>query len=70
MLRNLLVFAFCIIAKSASAQVDLGSYNVNPNTVTVAGISSGGFMAVQLQVALEHLWHGGVCGRRVFLRAV
>jgi len=51
MLRNLLVVAFCIIANSASAQVDLGAYNVNPNTVTVAGVSSGGFMAAQLQVA-------------------
>jgi hypothetical protein len=51
MLRNLLAFAFCIIANSASAQVNLGSYNVSPNTVTVAGVSSGGFMAVQLQVA-------------------
>jgi len=39
------------IAQPASAQVSLGSYNVNPNTVTVAGGSSGGFMAVQLQVA-------------------
>src|ERR1700757_2141981 len=29
----------------------LNAYNVNPNTVTVAGVSSGGFMAVQLQVA-------------------
>lgn len=36
---------------SADAQVSLGSYKVNPNTVTVAGVSSGGFMAVQLQVA-------------------
>jgi hypothetical protein len=51
MLRNLLVFTFCIVANSASAQANLGSFNVNPNTVTVAGISSGGFMAVQLQVA-------------------
>jgi poly(3-hydroxybutyrate) depolymerase len=39
------------ISKPALAQVNLGSYNVNPNTVTVAGVSSGGFMAVQLQVA-------------------
>jgi poly(3-hydroxybutyrate) depolymerase len=51
MLRNMLVFAFGIIASTASAQVNLGSFNVNPNTVTVAGVSSGGFMAVQLQVA-------------------
>jgi poly(3-hydroxybutyrate) depolymerase len=35
----------------AQAASPLGAYNVDPNTVTVAGISSGGFMAVQLQVA-------------------
>jgi len=51
MLKNLLVCTFCIIADSASAQANLGSFNVNPNTVTVAGVSSGGFMAAQLQVA-------------------
>jgi poly(3-hydroxybutyrate) depolymerase len=36
---------------SSNTPSSLGAYNVNPNTVTVAGISSGGFMAVQLQVA-------------------
>jgi poly(3-hydroxybutyrate) depolymerase len=36
---------------SSSSVSSLGAYNVNPNSVTVAGISSGGFMAVQLQVA-------------------
>ena len=36
---------------SANHGSSLGAYNVKPNTVTVAGISSGGFMAVQLQVA-------------------
>src|ERR1700745_152368 len=45
------VLFVCGIAQPVSAQVHLGSYNVNPNTVTVAGVSSGGFMAVQLQVA-------------------
>jgi poly(3-hydroxybutyrate) depolymerase len=42
---------FLFLGPSASAQANLGSYNVSPNTVTVAGVSSGGFMAVQLQVA-------------------
>jgi len=46
----LLLLAYSI-SVPASAQTNLGSYNVNPNTVTVAGVSSGGFMAVQLQVA-------------------
>jgi poly(3-hydroxybutyrate) depolymerase len=36
---------------SPNTASSLGAYNVNPNTVTVGGISSGGFMAVQLQVA-------------------
>ena len=31
----------------------LAAYNVGPSTVTVAGISSGGYMAVQLQVAFS-----------------
>jgi len=44
------LLALCI-SPTLSAQTILGSYNVNPNTVTVAGVSSGGFMAVQLQVA-------------------
>jgi hypothetical protein len=45
------LLAACCLSRPALAQVNLGSYNVNPNTVTVAGVSSGGFMAVQLQVA-------------------
>lgn len=40
------------------AASNLGPYNVNPNTVTVAGISSGGYMAVQLQVAYSSHIHG------------
>jgi poly(3-hydroxybutyrate) depolymerase len=55
MKRSHLIGCVAFLALSAaqlvSAQGNLGSYNVNPNTVTVAGVSSGGFMAVQLQVA-------------------
>ena len=39
------------VAASGAAATSLGAYNVGPSTVTVAGISSGGYMAVQLQVA-------------------
>src|SRR5712671_1056372 len=39
------------VAASGAAATSLGAYNVGPSTVTVAGLSSGGFMAVQLQVA-------------------
>jgi carboxylesterase type B len=44
--------SFTIISNSqGQAAPPLSAFNVDPNTVTVAGISSGGFMAVQLQVA-------------------
>ncbi len=42
----------------ATAAASLGAYNVNPDTVTVAGISSGGYMAVQLQVAYSSHFYG------------
>ena len=54
--RILLAFALSVILGSASgarAAMQLSAYNVDPNTVTVAGVSSGGFMAVQLQVAFS-----------------
>jgi poly(3-hydroxybutyrate) depolymerase len=41
------------LAASGSATTSLPAYNVGPSTVTVAGISSGGFLAVQLQVAFS-----------------
>ena len=41
------------LAASGSAATSLAAYNVGPHTVTVAGISSGGYMAVQLQVAFS-----------------
>jgi predicted esterase len=36
---------------ASASTTSLAAYNVGPSTVTVAGLSSGGFMAVQLQVA-------------------
>jgi chitodextrinase len=41
------------LAPVVQAASSLSAYNVDPNAVTVAGISSGGFMAVQLQVAFS-----------------
>jgi len=46
------ISAFTIISNSqGQGAPPLSAFDVDPNTVTVAGISSGGFMAVQLQVA-------------------
>ncbi len=43
---------------ASSSVVTLGSYNVNPAHVYVAGISSGGFMAVQLHFAYSGTFKG------------
>jgi len=49
--------ALCATAPAQAAN-NLGAYNVNPNSVTVAGISSGGDMALQLQIANSASFHG------------
>src|ERR1700738_2513815 len=41
------------LAASGSAATAFTAYNAGPHSVTVAGISSGGYMAVQLQVAFS-----------------
>jgi predicted esterase len=51
-LRSVLLLGLLVVfAPLAMAQSTLGSYTIQPNAVTVAGISSGGYMATQLQVA-------------------
>jgi poly(3-hydroxybutyrate) depolymerase len=42
----------------ALAAVALGKYNINPSKVFVAGISSGGFMAVQMHIAYSGTFKG------------
>ncbi len=49
---------FLLLTTQSHAASTLGAYNVNPGTVTVAGISSGADMAVQLQVANSASIHG------------
>jgi poly(3-hydroxybutyrate) depolymerase len=62
MVRKTLASAVALLAPFGSqlalAQASLGSYSIEPNSVTVAGISSGGFMAVQLQIAYSSRFHG------------
>jgi poly(3-hydroxybutyrate) depolymerase len=43
--------------RSVQSVTSLGKYNVDKTKTTVAGISSGGFMAVQLQVAFSTTFH-------------
>ena len=45
-------------SRHALATVALGKYNINPSKVFVAGISSGGFMAVQMHIAYSGTFKG------------
>jgi poly(3-hydroxybutyrate) depolymerase len=47
-----------LAATSASAAA-LGAYNVDPDSVSVSGLSSGGFLAVQLGVAYSDIFVTG-----------
>jgi poly(3-hydroxybutyrate) depolymerase len=49
--------ASTVIASPCAAQ-QLGSYNISPNQIYVAGFSAGGYMAVQMHVAFSHLFKG------------
>jgi hypothetical protein len=48
--------AFAVTAASAAA---LSSYNVDPNSIAVSGLSSGGYMAAQLGVAYSDIFTKG-----------
>lgn len=50
-------FAFGVSGAHA-ATVTLSKYNADPATLTVSGISSGGYAAVQFQVAYSSKFHG------------
>jgi poly(3-hydroxybutyrate) depolymerase len=43
-------------SRAAQSVVTLGAYHIDPTKVAVAGISSGGFMAVQMQVAYSDIF--------------
>ncbi|KAL2840652.1 Alpha/Beta hydrolase protein [Aspergillus pseudodeflectus] len=47
------------IAVTAASAAALGSYNVDPNSISVSGLSSGGFMAAQLGVAYSDIFTKG-----------
>jgi predicted peptidase len=47
------------VAATGASAVALGAYNVDPNSVSVSGLSSGGFMAAQLGVAYSDVFKTG-----------
>ena len=50
--------AACLMVGLAHGQAPLGRYHVEADNVTVSGISSGGYMAVQLGVAYSSVFSG------------
>lgn len=57
--RGLFLAALACLATNASATAPaLGAYNVNISDTSVSGLSSGGFMAVQLGVAYSSVFKG------------
>jgi poly(3-hydroxybutyrate) depolymerase len=57
-LQSLLTTAL-FVASAANAAAGLGSYNVDPDSVSVSGLSAGGFMAAQLGVAYSGTFKTG-----------
>lgn len=55
--RRLLALLFCLGLPAAHAQ-GLGAYNIDRDAITVSGVSSGGYMAVQLHVAYSRTFAG------------
>ena len=67
MLRNILAVV-ALAASAVEAATALAAYNVDPNSVSVSGLSAGGFMAAQLGVAYSGTlqdWLWGLCRRSI-----
>lgn len=48
-----------VMLVTQATAVALGSYNVDPKSVSVSGLSAGGFMSAQLGVAYSSLFQTG-----------
>jgi poly(3-hydroxybutyrate) depolymerase len=47
------------LAGTTSAAAALGAYNIDPSSVSVSGLSSGGFFSAQLGVAYSNVFQTG-----------
>lgn len=52
-----MLFPLCLQAMAPTTQT-LKSYNIDPQGITVSGVSSGAFMAIQLDVAFSSVFSG------------
>src|SRR5688572_7773539 len=58
-LLRVIAGAAALVAGTVSAAVNLPALNIDKNQTTVSGLSSGGFMAVQLHVAYSATFKKG-----------
>ena len=58
-IRSAATLAACALVGSAWAAVDLPVLNIDKSQTTVSGLSSGGYMAVQLHVAFSSVFAKG-----------
>lgn len=57
-ITHILMCLLMVVPWAANATSPLGSYNVDTKGITISGISSGAFMAVQMQVAYSSTFSG------------
>ena len=58
-IRSAFVFIVLLAAGATWASIPLPAYNVDPASVSVSGLSSGGFMSAQLGVAYSQTFQAG-----------
>ncbi|XP_002119263.3 poly(3-hydroxybutyrate) depolymerase-like [Ciona intestinalis] len=52
------VFCYLLISLDSTLAAQLGSYNVDSDSISVSGLSAGGFMSVQMHVAYSKMFMG------------
>jgi poly(3-hydroxybutyrate) depolymerase len=53
------IVGLVVLGAAGASAAALSAYNVDPNTLSVSGLSSGGFMSVQLGVAYSNTFNVG-----------
>jgi poly(3-hydroxybutyrate) depolymerase len=70
---------FAVLGVAQVLATALPAFNVNPDSVSVSGLSSGGFMSAQLGVAYSEIFNAGFgvfaggpydCARNQYVRVV
>lgn len=58
MFRHILVSSFLVFSAAGTAAAVLQPYNIDKQNITISGVSSGAFMAVQMEIAYSATFSG------------